>query len=219
MSSFAKTLAVALASLLATAIVFAADKAGDAKAKKPESKESADKKGKKEKAKEAEKAKPKEPEDPNAPPRPFEVPMPNGRDAKGVKLPVRNADGKLTLRYTIGVAKKVDDTHLEMSDLQVETFDENGEHEMTMDLPTSVMDLASWVITAYHPVKIKREDFELTGETMIFNTRTRQGGLGGNVKMIIYNLFDDDDAKPDDKKNDAANPAPAATPAPEPNKK
>jgi hypothetical protein len=225
MSSFAKTLAVVLAGLLTTVIVVAADKAGDAKAKKSESKESADKKGKKDKdkAKEkpqaGEKDKPKAPEDPDAAPRPFEVPMPNGRDAKGIRLPVRNAEGKLTLRYTIGMAKKVDDTHLEMSELQVETFDENGEHEMSMDLPTSVMDLSTWVITSYKPVKIKRDDFELTGETMIFNTRTKQGGLGGNVKMVIYNLFDDADAKPDDKKSNAANPAAAASPAPEPNTK
>ncbi len=28
---------------------------------------------------------------------------------------------------------------------------------------------------------IKRDDFELTGEAIIFNTETKQGGLGGNV--------------------------------------
>ena len=212
MSSFAKIVAVALAGLLATTMVVAVAKAADAKAKKPESKESGDKKAKKDKDKS------KAPEDPDAPPRPFEVPMPNGRDAKGIKLPVRNAQGKLTLRYTIGKATKVDDTHLEMSELQVETFDENGEHEMTMDLPTSVMDLANWVITAYQPVKIEREDFVLTGNTMIFNTRTKQGGLGGNVRMLINNLFDEPESKPDDKKPDGKTPA-AATPAPEPNAK
>lgn len=195
MSSFAKPLAVLLAGLLATSM--AADKPVDPKAKKPDTKESTEKKGKKGKASEADKAKKKAEEDPDAPPKPFEVPMPTGRGATGIKIPYRNTEGKLTLRYTIGKATKVDESHMEMSDLTVETFDENGDPELTMDLPTSTMDLTTWVITAYQPVKIKRDDFELTGNTMIFNTRTKQGGLGGNVHMLIYNLFDEPEKAPD----------------------
>src|SRR5262245_55591291 len=196
MSSFVKTSSVVLAVMAATVLLVAADKAGDAKARKPATKESGDKKGKeKEKQKENEKDKKKQPDDPESP-RPFDVPLPNGRDAKGIKIPIRNPEGKLTLRYTIGVAKKVDDTHLEMSELQVETFDSNGEHEMTMDLPTSVMDLTTWVITAYQPVKIERDDFVLTGNTMIFNPLTKQGGVGGGARMIINNLFEEPESAP-----------------------
>lgn len=209
MSSFAKSVAFLLAGLLATSV--AAEKATDPKAKKPVSKEAGDKKAKKKpEAKEPDKDKKTEPEDPDAPPKPLEVPMPNGRDAKGVKLPIRNAQGKMTLRYLIGVAKKVDDTHLEMTDLQVETYNDEGEHEMTMDLPTSVMDLPTWVITAYKPVRIKREDFELTGNTMIFNTLTKQGGLGGNVKMVIEHLFDEPEKAPE-AKPEKFTPAPYPT--------
>ena len=75
-----------------------------------------------------------------------------------------------------------------MGDLQIETFDDEGESEMTIDLPTSILDLSTRVITTKTHVRIRREDFEIEGETMEFNTETRQGKLGGNVRMLIYNL-------------------------------
>ncbi len=89
-----------------------------------------------------------------------------------------------------------------MTDLQIETFNEQGEHEMQIDMPTSVLNTDTSVITTNHHVTIRRADFELTGEAMIFNTRTKQGGLGGNVHMLIYNLEDEtsDGAKPGEGK-------------------
>lgn len=180
MSSFAKLAAVLSAALLAS--TGAAEKAADEKNSKPESKEAAAKKSKRDKRKD------KDANDPNAADKPIDLPMPNGRDAKGIKIPYRDSEGKLKMRFDIGVAKKVDDTHVEMSELQIQTYDENEEPDMTIDLPTSTLDLKTSVITAHHPVTIKREDFELHGNTMIFNTKTKQGGLGGKVRMLIYNL-------------------------------
>lgn len=126
----------------------------------------------------------------------IDVPVPKGHDAKGLKIPYFDDEGKLQMTFNIGVAKRIDDTHIEMSELQVETFDEDGLHEMAMDLPTSVLDLTTSVITAQQKVTIKREDFELTGNAMIFNTKTKQGGLGGKVRMLIYNLENEAPATP-----------------------
>lgn len=179
MSSFVKLVAVFSAVVLATAN--AAEKPADEKSKKPVSKQEGAKKSKKEKGKEEKPAEAAEP-------KPIDVPMPNGRDAKGLKIPYRDEAGKLQMRFDIGVAKRIDDNHIEMSLLKVETFDAEGASEMVMDLPTSVLDLTTSVITAHEPVTIKREDFELTGNTMIFNTKTKQGGLGGQVRMLIYDL-------------------------------
>ncbi len=173
MSSFAKLATVFLCSLLATAV--AAEKPEGEKSKKSGSREERDRKGKE---------KTDAPDEPKA----IQVPMPNGRDAKGLKIPYFDGEGKLQMRFDIGVAKRIDDNHVEMSELQVETFDEAGEREMVIDLPTSVLDLTTSVITANRPVKIQRDDFEITGETMTFNTKTKQGGLGGRVRMLIYNL-------------------------------
>jgi hypothetical protein len=193
MSSFVKLVALLSCGLLATAA--GAEKPEGDKSKKSSTKEAASKKGKDKKPE-------KKGEDPNAP-KPIEVPMPNGRDAKGLKIPYRDEDGKLKMRFDIGVARKIDDNTVEMSDLQIQTYDDEGEHEMTIDLPTSTLDLTTSVLTTYKAVTIKREDFELHGNTMIFNTRTKQGGLGGNVKMVIYDIKNETSATP-------AAPAPVA---------
>jgi hypothetical protein len=201
MSSFVKLVAVFVAGLLSTGV--AAEKPADDKSKKPETKESGDKKSKKDKKKG------EKPVDPDAPAKVIDVPVPKGHDAKGLKIPYFNGDGKLTMTFNIGVASRIDDTHIQMADLQVETFDDDGAREMAMDLPTSVLDLTTSVITAQKQVTIKREDFELTGNTMIFNTKTKQGGLGGKVRMLIYNLENETAQTP------PAAPKPPTTPEPQ----
>lgn len=210
MSSFVKPAALLLAGLLATAV--AAEKPADAKPKKSDGKDQPkDEKGDKKKK---DKKKDKPAEDPNAPPKAIDVPMPNGRDAKVLNIPYRDGDGKLKMRFIIGVATKVDDNHVDMSDLQIETFDDDGNHEMNIDLPTSTLDLTTSVITAHKPVTIKREDFELHGETMIFNTKTKQGGLGGRVRMLIYDLDNETDQNPTSTETKKVTETPPATPEP-----
>jgi lipopolysaccharide export system protein LptC len=75
-----------------------------------------------------------------------------------------------------------------MSTLTIETFDGAGAREMNIDLPASVLDLNTRIITTKEGVVIKHADFWLTGQTMEFNTETKQGRLGGKVHMTIYDL-------------------------------
>lgn len=182
MRSFAK-LVVFISVGLVTAGAFA-EKSADEKSKGADTKESGKKKSKKERKK-------AHPTEPDAPPKAIDVPVPKGHDAKGLKIPYFGTDGKLQMTFNIGVASRLDDEHIQMSDLQVETFDDEGQHEMAIDLPSSVLDLTTSVISTKVHVTIRRADFELTGESMVFNTKTRQGGLGGSVRMLIYNLEDE----------------------------
>lgn len=214
MSSFVKLVAVLSAGLLA-AVVAADTKAADDKSKKTDStptpKEAGDKKAKKKK----DPAKPVE--DPDAPPKPIQVPIPNGHDAKVLTIPYRDTDGKLKMRFSIGVATKIDENHMDMENTQVETFNDDGEHEMFIDLPRSTLELATWDVTAHQAVTIKREDFDITGNEMIFNLKTKVGGLGGDVRMTIYNLQDSTRPTTDGAKPAAGAPAaekPSASPAP-----
>jgi lipopolysaccharide export system protein LptC len=91
------------------------------------------------------------------------------------------------MMFTIGVASRLDDDHVRMSDLQVETFDDAGAKEMLITLPTSVLDLNTRVLTSKTSVTIKRSDFEVTGDSMEFDTKTKNGRMEGRVRMLIYN--------------------------------
>ena len=131
-----------------------------------------------------------------------DIPVSAEHPAKGLKIPYFDGEGKLQMIFVIGVATRLDADHIDMADMQVETFDDEQQHEMYIDLPTSVLNLNTSVISTQKRVVIRREDFILTGETMEFNTKTKQGMLGGSVRMLIYNL-------------DKSTPNPASeTPAP-----
>ena len=126
--------------------------------------------------------------DKNKEPEKLAFPVPVGHDSKGLKLPSFGPDGKLKMLFNIGVANRVSDNDVAMSDLQVQTYDEDGAPEMNMELPVSSFNLATRVLSTDQAVTITRDDFVLTGHAMEFNTETRAGKLTKGVKMIIYNL-------------------------------
>ncbi len=133
------------------------------------------------------------------------IPMVEGPPSKGVHIPYYGPDGKLQMNFTIKVATKVDADHMKMSEAQVETFDAKGETEMVIDLPESTLDLNTRIITTNQHVTIKRSDFEITGQNMEFNTETREGKLGGKVRMLIYNLSGESDAKAEEQTGEKPN--------------
>jgi hypothetical protein len=118
-----------------------------------------------------------------------------GYPSKGLKIPYFDAEGSLKMTFEIGVATRLDDEQLRMDTAQLETFEE-GEREMLITLPSAVFNLSSWVIRADQPVTIQRPDLELTGQTMVFNTKTRQGNLGGGVRMLIFDLDSSEEEQP-----------------------
>jgi lipopolysaccharide assembly outer membrane protein LptD (OstA) len=109
--------------------------------------------------------------------------------------------------FNIDSAKRVDEDHLEMTMAKVETYNEAGAPEMTIELPVSTLDLNTRILTSTTPVTIRRSDFELTGDTMVFNTVTRRGRLAGNVRMLIFNR--DEVAKAPAANESSATPEPA----------
>lgn len=124
------------------------------------------------------------------------VPVPPGHDAKGLVIPMRNEAGQMQMRFTMEIGKRTDVNHMEMTTLLIETFDDEGKEEMTINLPQSRLDLTTRVISTESGVLIKRSDFELTGKSMVFNTETKAGHVGGKVRMLIYNLDDETNFKP-----------------------
>ena len=129
------------------------------------------------------------------------VPLPVGQDSLDVTIPYKDTGtGKKTMNFRIGIGTRIDEDHLKMKNLQIETFDEAGASEMTIALPGSVLDLNTRIITGSETVTIKRSDFQLTGKAMTFNTETRQGWVKGDVKMIIYDLSEQTGRQPENNK-------------------
>lgn len=139
----------------------------------------------------------------------LDLPIPRGQPQKGLRIPISSPEGKLLMRFQIGVAEVVDADHIKMGDLRLETFKENGEHEFDLDLPDSVFNAKARELTSKAHVKVKRNDFEITGNSMTFNTDTKVGIFSDGVKMVIY---DARAALPEEEKMTPA-PAIEGTPA------
>jgi len=139
----------------------------------------------------------------NAGPAKLSVPVPPGHDAKGLVIPYRDQNGVMQMRFTMDLGSRINEEQMAMKKLIIETFDATGNGEMTIDLPQSMLNLSTRVISTESGVMIKRSDFELSGQKMEFNTETRAGRVAGKVRMLIYNLENEtnspEEAKPIEK--------------------
>jgi len=119
----------------------------------------------------------------------FTVPIPVGHDAKGIRLPSFDRDGKLQMMFSIQLARRVDENHLNMEGTFLETYSsKDGSPDLSVQMKTSVLDLDTRIVTSNDPATVRRQDFEVTGDKMEFNTKTHAGHFTGNVRMTIYNL-------------------------------
>jgi len=145
------------------------------------------------------------------------LPLVEGQPSKGLKIPYRDADGKLQMVFLIGVASRIDEDHVQMSSMYVQSYDDKGEPEMDIDLPTSVFDLSAHVLTSQARTTIKREDFEISGDSVEFNTITKEAKLVGHVHVVVYDAQDDKSENSKAPKPESSEPteppATTATPA------
>jgi hypothetical protein len=137
----------------------------------------------------------------------MEIPLPIGHDIKGLRVPWRSNDGKLELRLEIETARRISEQVIEMHTTNVQTYDqETGKPDAKIVLLTSQMNTETNLITSNDPVKITRDDFELTGDRLEFNTKTRQGKIIGHVRLLIFNR--DELTAHEPKKKDASSDEP-----------
>lgn len=124
---------------------------------------------------------------PGKEPSPMAIPLVQGYDSFGLNIPDLDETGKLRSLFVIGAVSRLDDRNVEIRDSFLETYKEDGSRDFSIDLPKATLDRFTRVLVAKVPVTIRREEFEVHGATMEFNTATHEGGLGGPVKMVIYN--------------------------------
>ena len=115
------------------------------------------------------------------------IPLTIGHEAKGLVLPNYDLKGHLLGRFEAAVASRLDEQHVRFTNLKMISFDEHDKPDFNIDMTEAVLNLDTRVINSNQRTKIKRADFEIAGDTVIFNTVTHQGTLTGNVHMTIFN--------------------------------
>jgi hypothetical protein len=126
--------------------------------------------------------------DDNGQGRRIDLPFPIGHDVKGLRVPVRNDQGKIDMQFDMESARRLDDQNVEMQMLTIQTYNEQTfKPDAKIDLVTSTMNLDTEEITTKKPLRITREDFFLTADSGEFNSKTRHGTVFGNIHLVIYN--------------------------------
>ncbi len=114
----------------------------------------------------------------------FDIPVPMGIPVKGIKIPHRNDEGKLIMTIEAETAKKLDDKHVEMENMKIDSYDDDGK-TVKIEIPHSIFDLDTRILSGDSQTRIHRDDFEITGDSVEFNTKTRHATLRGKIHMII----------------------------------
>ena len=121
-----------------------------------------------------------------APRKPMDVPVAIGHNAMGLRIPIHSPEGKTQVIFDTDIVFRKDQQTLRLTDLRIETFDDEGKPEMIIAAPLSHFDLNTQMLTSDKPVTIKRPEVEVTGDRLIFDARLRQGKLVGQVKVRLF---------------------------------
>jgi hypothetical protein len=124
---------------------------------------------------------------PSATPSKFQVPIPTGHDAEHMAIPYLDNRGRLQMFVVIKKAVRTDDGHLAMENASIQTYDDKGDPDANIYLARSVLDLDTRIVTSEVPVFVRRSDFVIVGQKMVFNTQTHVGHMSGHVRMAIFN--------------------------------
>jgi hypothetical protein len=114
----------------------------------------------------------------------IDIPVPDGVPVKGIKVPSYSADGKLLMMLDAEQARKLDADRIEFENLKIDAYTEDDK-KIYVELPRSIFNLTTRILTSESRVLIRREDFELVGDAGEFYTKNRFAKILGNVKMTI----------------------------------
>ena len=113
------------------------------------------------------------------------IPLPIGHEAKGLVLPDFDGDGRLRGKFEAGTAHRIDQEHVGFQHLKITTYTPQSQPDLQIDMPTSVLDLKTRILSSKERTTIRRSDFNIVGDSVQFDTNSKTGRLIGNVKMVI----------------------------------
>jgi hypothetical protein len=117
---------------------------------------------------------------------PIDLPAPVGEDMKGIIIPQYDAEGHLVMNFLAEKARKINEHEVDIESLKIGFFEKNGK-DVTVLVPHGVFNLDTKILSTDSKVTIKREDFEMVGESATFDTSKRFGTMKGHVHTEIRN--------------------------------
>lgn len=83
---------------------------------------------------------------------------------------------------------RLDDDTLRMVAMEIEMYNDEGEPDLSISMETATFDMPTGVLESDRPTQLSNDQFDLWGESFLYDSKTRQGKLFGHVTMYLYNL-------------------------------
>ena len=116
--------------------------------------------------------------------------LPLGEKNIDVKIPSFR-DGMPSSTVRAGSMTRVDADNMVMEKMDIRLFGDPKaadprSQDVRVQLITAIYHMPSQILTSDQRSRVSRQDFDLQGDSMIFDTKTQQGKMVGNVHMVIY---------------------------------
>lgn len=112
--------------------------------------------------------------------------VPLGAESRGAVIPSFDDSGRRTSLITADVVRRVDDERLYAEKLVLKMFNEDPANNVRIDLRTAFYHMVDGVLRSMERSRVTRADFEIEGDTLIFDTVKNQGRMTGNIRMVIF---------------------------------
>lgn len=122
--------------------------------------------------------------EPPPPPTAFDIPVPVGMPVNGIKIPHYDESGRLDLLIEADVAQKTNETTVQLQNLRLESLDDEG-RKVIVELAAAILDLDTRILVGDKSATIRREDFTISGDSIEFDIKNRNGILRGNIRMVV----------------------------------
>lgn len=113
--------------------------------------------------------------------------IPMGRRSRGVRIPSFD-EGRPTSVISAGALTRVDDNRLFAEKLIIDLFGQKPQEDVRVDLRTGTYNMDHQILSSTERSRVSRSDFQIEGDGMVFDTKTSQGKMVGNVEMIIFDV-------------------------------
>lgn len=117
--------------------------------------------------------------------RPIEIPLVKGEDSLGVVIPEHRADGTLKSRFSLGVARLVEGSLIEVERSLFESVGKEGGAELKVTFDLARLDLATKRVRSESKVLVVTPQYEVTSVGLDFDWGRKEGELKGPVKMVF----------------------------------
>ncbi|SKB04831.1 Lipopolysaccharide-assembly, LptC-related [Prosthecobacter debontii] len=111
-------------------------------------------------------------------------------------------NGQPSSLLTAATVTRLDDDRLSAENVVVEIYGQTPAENMRVDLKSAIYNMTEKVLRSGERSRVSRADFEMEGDSMVFNSATSVSSMKGRVRTLI---FDTDTVSGQSKDNQPTN--------------